>query len=132
MKYGKKNIIFGFFYIIITLGLGLFIVLMIKNDKSFATEPFSFPRVVMRAAHAHGNLESVLNIIIGLIVDRLKVADGLKKTISVLIIFGAIMHSGMLLISAVIPVLGNLAVVGALTLIGVMVLMVYGVIKGIE
>ncbi len=132
MKHGKKNIVFGFIYLIFTLLLGIVISFKLQGDQSFAKEPFAFPRVIMRAAHAHGNLESVLNIIIGLIIDRLKVSDTLKKTISILAIFGAILHSGMLLILPLIPISGKLAPIGAITLVVTMALMAYSVSKGME
>ncbi|MEK6690058.1 MAG: hypothetical protein AABY78_02005 [Nitrospirota bacterium] len=132
MKYGKKNIVFGFGYLIFTLLLGLFLSYKLQSDQPFAKEPFAFPRVIMRAAHAHGNLESILSIIIGLIVDRLRVSDSLKKTISILAIFGAIMHSGMLYIMPVVTFSGNLALIGALSLITTTVLMAYSVSKGLD
>ncbi len=131
MNYGRKNIIFGFCYIIITLLMGLFLAFKL-GDSTWAKEPFAFPRVVMRAAHAHGNLESVLNIIIGLVVDRLSIGNGLKKGISLLMIFGAVMHSGMLLLMPLIPPLAKLSVVGALAIIITMILMAYSTITGLK
>lgn len=132
MKYGKKNVVFGFTYLIFTLLLGIFLSYKLRSDQPFAKEPFAFPRVIMRAAHAHGNLESIINIIIGLIVDRLRVTDTLKKTISLLAIFGAVMHSGMLYIMPVATFSVNLTVIGALTLVATMVLMAYSVTKGLD
>lgn len=132
MKYGRKNLIFAFIYIIFTLTLGVVISFKLQGDPEFAKNGFGFPRVIMRAAHAHGNLESVLNMIIGLLVDRLKVGDGLKKTISVLIIIGAIFHSGMLYIMPAIPVAGNLTIIGAVAIIATMLLMAYSLVKGID
>lgn len=132
MRYGKKNVVFGFGYLIVTLILGIFISFKMQGDQSFAKEPFAFPRVIMRAAHAHGNLESVLNIIIGLIVDRLKISDGLKNIVTLLAIFGAVMHSGMLLILPLIPISGKLAPIGAISLVVTMALMAYSASKGME
>lgn len=132
MKYGKKNMVFGFTYLIFTLLLGIFLSYKLQSDQSFAKDGFAFPRVIMRAAHAHGNLESVLNIIIGLIADRLRVTDTLKKTISFLAIFGAIMHSGMLYIMPVAPFSGKLSIIGALSLIITMALMAYSATKGLD
>lgn len=131
MNHGRKNIVFGFCYLVIMLVLGMFLAFKLK-DTAWAKEPFAFPRVVMRAAHVHGNLESVLNILVGLLVDRISVGDGLKKTISILMIIGAIMHSGMLLLTPALPAISNLAVVGAITLVIAIVLMAYGAIAGIE
>jgi hypothetical protein len=51
--------------------------------------------------HAHGNLESLLNIVVGLLISFLAVKIWLKQLISWLFIVGAVMHSGMLYLSAV-------------------------------
>lgn len=131
MNHGRKNIVFGFCYLVILLILGMFLSIKLK-DPAWAEKPFAFPRVVMRAAHVHGNLESVLNILVGLLVDRIGVGDDLKKTISILMIIGAIMHSGMLLLTPLFPAISNLAVVGAITLVIAIALMAYGAIAGIK
>jgi len=52
-------------------------------------------------AHAHGNLESILNIIAGLVLCFISAAAWLKYLISGLFIVGTIMHSGMLYLSTV-------------------------------
>lgn len=51
--------------------------------------------------HAHGNLESLLNIVVGMIIGSLILASWLKQLISWLFIAGTIMHSGMLYLSNV-------------------------------
>ena len=51
--------------------------------------------------HAHGNLESLLNIVVGLVLGLLTVAGWLKQLISWLFIVGTLMHSGMLYLVAV-------------------------------
>ncbi len=132
MRYGRKNLIFGFVYLVFTLALGVVISFKLKGDPEFAKAGFAFPRVIMRAAHAHGNLESVLNIIVGLIVDRLRVEGNLKQTISVLIIAGALLHSGMLYIMPAIPWASNLTVFGAVAIIAAVILTAYALVRGIE
>lgn len=132
MRYGRKNLVFGFVYLIFTLGLGLAISVKMQADPSFAKEGFGFPRVIMRAAHAHGNLEAILSILVGLIVDRLNVSDSLKRTMSFLVIFGALLHSGVLYVLPLMPFIGKLAVVGAASLIATMALMAYSVSKGVR
>jgi len=52
-------------------------------------------------AHAHGNLESILNILVGLVLCFLSAAKWLKYLISALFIVGAVMHSGMLYLATV-------------------------------
>lgn len=51
--------------------------------------------------HAHGNLESLLNIAVGIVICFLAVQVWLKQLISWLFIVGTVMHSGMLYLSAV-------------------------------
>ena len=51
--------------------------------------------------HAHGNLEALLNIVVGLVINMLVVSVWFKQLISWLFIVGAIMHSGMLYLSNV-------------------------------
>lgn len=51
--------------------------------------------------HAHGNLEALLNIVVGLVISMLAVAVWLKQLVSWLFIIGTIMHSGMLYLSVV-------------------------------
>lgn len=52
-------------------------------------------------AHAHGNLEAVLNIIVGLVLCFISIVKWFKYLISALFIVGTIMHSGMLYLSVV-------------------------------
>lgn len=46
--------------------------------------------------HAHGNLEALLNIAVGLVLGVLTVSQAWKAVISGLFIAGAVLHSGML------------------------------------
>ena len=51
--------------------------------------------------HAHGNLESLLNIAVGLVLGILVIKAWLKHVIAWLFIIGTLMHSGMLYLSTV-------------------------------
>jgi len=57
--------------------------------------------VIKGGPHAHGNLESVLNILVGLVLCFISAAKWLKYLISGLFIVGTIMHSGMMLLARV-------------------------------
>ena len=142
---GKKNIVFGFFYLVLTAALGPVMVNMYvdygvaigekqqhvgrlqalqANEYEENLESLSAQQIakantsgilslnkllnienaidnIKGGAHAHGNLESLLNIVAGLILCHLTVAIWLKQLISWLFITGAIMHSGMLYLSRV-------------------------------
>ena len=142
---GKKNIVFGFIYLVFTAALGPVMVNMYADfgaavaDKQQSVgrlqalkenqfeedlEPLSAEQIaqantdgilglnklintemaidgIKGGPHAHGNLESVLNILAGLLICFLAVATWLKQLISWLFLVGAVMHSGMLYLSTV-------------------------------
>lgn len=123
---GKKNMVFGFFYFILTLGLGIYLVKM-HDAPGALTEA---QKSILRAAHAHGNMESLLNIVIGYLLCRLRLNKGLANIISILLLIGAAFHSGMLYLGG----LGftqafKLAPVGAFSLIITMLLMGAGILS---
>jgi len=142
---GKKNIVFGFLYLVFTASLGPLMVnmyedygkaagekqesvshiqLLQENDFEENLEPLTGDQIsrknthailslnkllyiesnidrIKGGPHAHGNLESLLNIITGIVICFLAVANWLKQLISWLFIVGTIMHSGMLYLSSV-------------------------------
>ncbi len=81
---------------------------------------------VSSAAHAHGNLEGLLNIVAGLVILSLAIPGNYKTLLSVLFIMGAVLHSGMLYLAAVfgqywateLTIVGAIAIVAALLLTG--------------
>lgn len=142
---GKKNIVFGFFYLVLTAALGPLMVDMYQdfgtamvekqtsvgrlqalqeNEFEEDLEPLSAESIaqantagilslnklnnteapidaIKGGAHAHGNLEALLNIVVGAVIAMLTVAVWLKQLVSWLFIVGTIMHSGMLYLSVV-------------------------------
>lgn len=142
---GKKNIVFGFLYLVLTAALGPlmmnmyedFGVAMLEKQGSIGRlqalqenefeedlEALSGEQIakantagilglnklmntelpidsIKGGAHAHGNLEALLNIVVGLVIGMLAVAVWLKQLVSWLFIVGTIMHSGMLYLSTV-------------------------------
>jgi hypothetical protein len=125
---GKKNMVFGFVYFLATLAVGMYLANELSlGDAEFAA---SETRSAIRTAHAHANMESVLNIVIGYLLCRLALAAWLAKTVSVLLIIGALTHSGALLLGSFgMEAALMLAPVGALSLVAVMALMGFGVLK---
>ena len=137
---GKKNIIFGFLYLVITAALGPLMVNMYQdygevtgekqqtvgrlqalkqNNFEEDLETLNVDQIarantdgilsinkllnteasidsIKGGPHAHGNLESLLNIAVGIVLGMLVVANWLQQLISWLFIIGTIMHSGML------------------------------------
>ncbi len=142
---GKKNIFFGFLYLVFTASLGVVMVDMYEdygtamlekqasvgrlqdlkaNDFEEELEPLSAEQVarantdgilalnklrnldmaidsIKGGAHAHGNLESLLNIAVGLVLCFVSISVIFKQLISWLFIIGTLMHSGMLYLSVV-------------------------------
>lgn len=121
---GKKNIVFGFAYFIATLILGIYLAAELKEAGPEAGE--SPLHEILGAAHAHGNLESFLNIVIGYIICQLEASSAILSVVSILLLIGAIFHSGMLYLTGLgVSSAINIAVVGAISLVITMALMVY-------
>ena len=137
---GKKNIVFGFLYLVFTAALGIVMVNMYDDYGSAALEkqsavgrlqqlkqsefeedlePLNARQIaiantdgilamnklantefaidmVKGGPHAHGNLESLLNIVVGIVLCFLAINAHLKQLISWIFILGTILHSGML------------------------------------
>jgi len=167
---GKKNIVFGFLYLVLTASLGPYMVanMLPDVDAALADKQAPVGRLqqlqendfeedldalpadkiamantagilalnkmtntqgplnAMRSAHAHGNLEAVLNILAGLTLGFIAIGRLFKQIISWAFIIGALTHSGMLYLlnfgqtwaSSVLQ-LGPWIVLTALLLIGV-------------
>lgn len=130
---GKKNIVFGFLFLVLTATLGPYMVLnyvgplqQATTEKNSAVAQLEevqggTPDALMAQAqtdailaldkqlkaqqpindikggpHAHGNLEAVLNIAVGLLLGMLVIPALFKEIISWLFIAGTVLHSGML------------------------------------
>ncbi len=140
---GKKNIVFGFLYLVLTASLGIVMVdkyedfgaamlekqaavgrlqQLKENGFEEELEPLSAEQIarantdgilalnklrneelgidtIKGGPHAHGNLESLLNIAAGIALMFIAVARWFKQLISWLFILGAVFHSGMLYLS---------------------------------
>ncbi|MCC7201748.1 MAG: hypothetical protein IT393_03650 [Nitrospirae bacterium] len=128
---GKKNMIFGFAYFITTLLLGMYLAATaMEAGPNMEEDPL---HDLLGTAHAHGNLESFLNIVIGYLLCKLDISSGLAQTVSILLIIGAIFHSGMLYLTGVgVGFAINLAPIGAISLVITMAMMVYVVAVGFK
>lgn len=142
---GKKNIVFGFIYLVFTASLGVVMVNMYENygaavqEKQSSVgrlqqlqtnnfeemlEPLSGEEIakantagilslnklynlqsaidsIKGGPHTHGNLESLLNIVVGLVLGFLSINVIFKQIISWIFIAGALLHSGMLYLGTV-------------------------------
>ncbi len=138
---GKKNVVFGFLYLMITASLGPFMVVNMTPDienaviekqgiigeiQQFEMDDFEkdlepmvaediaktntggllslnkvynaeAPKNMIKAGpHAHGNLEALLNIVVGIALCFIAVSRKFKQAISWTFILGTILHSGTL------------------------------------
>lgn len=128
---GKKNMVFGFSYFITTLLLGLYLAR--KGMTGGKEWHESEQHEMLVTAHVHGNLESVLNILIGYIICQLEVPSGLASIVSILLLIAAIFHSGMLYLTGLgIGPAMYIAPVGAVSLIAGIGMMAYLVAIGLK
>lgn len=138
---GKKNIVFGFLYLVFTAALGPVMIInympavgsaeQTKQEKVGALqqaqannfevdlEKMSAEQIakantdallalsaransqapidaIKGGPHSHGNLEALLNIVVGIVLLFLAAPIWLKQAISWLFIGGAVLHSGLL------------------------------------
>lgn len=138
---GKKNIVFGFVFLLLTASLGPYMVetvlpeigaaaagkqqavgelqLMESNDFEQDLEPMTADAIarantrgilaingylnqlgiagdIKGGPHAHGNLEALLNIVVGILLCFLSVGTLFKQIISWTFILGTLLHSGIL------------------------------------
>ncbi len=142
---GKKNIVFGFLYLVLTASLGPYMVLQLNsveqatnakhealsrleqfsaNNFEENLQPMSADQIakantaallalskqlnaedpidaIKGGPHTHGNLESLLNIAVGVVLSLLVIPALFKQIISWMFIVGAVMHSGMLYLTVV-------------------------------
>ena len=133
---GKYNIVFGFLFLVLTAALGPVMVnnlpaigeaqagkqqvmgaLQLAADSDFENaetlEPMTaaeIARANAAALLAHGNLESLLNIVVGVVLMFLSVGIRFKQVISSVFILGTLLHSGAMYLAVVF----NLAWAGTL------------------
>lgn len=142
---GKKNIVFGFIYLVLTASLGPYMIktmypavseaqqtkqqkvgrLQALAQNNYEEELDVLPAeqlsrantegilalsqlanarapvdVMKGGAHAHGNLEAVLNIVAGLVLCFLAAPVLVKQLLSWIFILGALLHSGVIYLLA--------------------------------
>jgi len=167
---GKKNVVFGFLFLVVTAALGPYMILKyqpgvddaegkkqeplgrLQNLKmnNFEEDLDALPAeaiakantdgilalntlinaeqpidIIKGGPHAHGNLESLLNIAAGLALCFIAVSAVFKQIISWIFIAGALLHSGMLYLIALLqlPIAGTILNTGvgpALILLGLL------------
>jgi hypothetical protein len=134
MRYGRLNIIIGSIVIVLG-GIGGFILggtlEKVVTDGSYA---IPFARIFSRGGHTHGLLFAFYNLIIGLLVDRLRFSDGMKRATSLLAAFALLMSIGLLLrgLDGGGITFAPVGLLGGLLFIVSAVFVLVGAIKGID
>lgn len=118
---GKKNMVFGFFYLLAATVLSLY----------FGGAVSSASNAMLSSAFLQANLDAALNLGGGYLISRLPFVDWLSRTISILLIAGALLHSGMLYVSGLglLPVAAVLMPLGVAIMAGVALFMGIGVLS---
>jgi hypothetical protein len=142
---GKKNVVFGFLYLVLTAALGPYMVIQGEGLERFQDskqqalsglqqleasnfeknlEPLGAEQIaktntrallalndylnaeapidaIKGGPHAHGNLEALLNIALGVVLCFVAAAYWFKQLVSWMFIAGTLLHSGMLYLAVV-------------------------------
>lgn len=116
---GKKNMVFGFVYLLAATVLSLYFGDRVSNGA------------LLSSAFLQANLDAALNLGGGYLISRLPFVDWLSRTISILLIAGALLHSGMLYVSGLglLPVAAVLMPLGVVIMAGVALFMGIGVLS---
>jgi hypothetical protein len=134
MKYGRLNIVIGSIVIIVG-GLGGFVLGMtletVITDGRYA---IPFARIFSRGGHTHGLLFAFYNLIVGLLVDRLRFSDGMKRATSLLAAFALLMSIGLLLrgVDGGGMTFAPVGLLGGLVFIISAVFVLVGALKGVD
>ncbi|MBI1911163.1 MAG: hypothetical protein HYS21_04100 [Deltaproteobacteria bacterium] len=127
---GRKNMAFGFFYLLVTTVTGLYLADSLV-DGITGLSLTGAQRAALASALLQANIDSILNVVAGYFLCRLPFVDWFSKTVSLLMIAGALLHSGVMYMTGfgLNNFVLHLAPVGAFLIISVMLLMGVGVIS---
>lgn len=116
---GKRNMVFGFVYLLAATVLSLYF-----GDRANTASAGA----ILSSAFLHANVDAFLNIAGGYVICRMPFVDWVSRTVSALMIAGALLHSGMLYVSGfgLVPFAAMLMPLGLLMLAGVMLFMGIG------
>ena len=96
MKFGKTNLLVGSIYLFLAACAGMalgatFDAQSIQSGNHLLTEA----RFYMREGHSHGMPMALVNLLVGLTIDKLGLSDTLKKVLSVSAIFTIFLPIGL-------------------------------------
>ncbi len=128
---GKKNIVVGTAYFVLTLGLGMFLMKMLQGqDPLWMDSPV---RKMLAGAHLHGSLEALINILFGYLIYRFGARMPLVSNIASWLLIGGLLHSGSAYLAGIgMTAVKTVAPFGAVSLIAGIVLMLPVLVKGVD
>lgn len=124
---GRKNLAFGWTWLILAMVYGLFMQIKMR-DPNWAGNPFelmnwvnhaavaaySYPRGTWRMGHSHWGILAIVNILYGMLIDRIGMSRLAKQAGSVLCIAGTALFSAGLFGAGFVPSVAILALPGFL------------------
>ncbi len=98
-RYGKANVVTGLWVMAFFMLYGFLLIFMrdfAPGKAQWIAEYASGDHFMSRMTHVHGNLFALLNIVFGMVLLKLKVAEGPAKWASWLALGGLLMPLGIL------------------------------------
>jgi hypothetical protein len=132
MKFGRTNIIVGALMLLAGAIGGL--ALGATFDKYAAKDGYhvlTLTRFYLREGHSHTMPFALMNLIVGLLIDRLALSDRLKRACSWLAVIAFLLPLGLAGkgASGASPDFPPFGILGALAFMGVMVLLALGALR---
>jgi hypothetical protein len=120
----------GIFFILAIIG-GFMLGFTIDPSFSEGFYKTSYVRMLFRGGHTHGMLFALFNLGIGLLLDRLKLTDKLKRTLSTAALITLLLPIGLVLRAFTHPskVFAIFGAIGGVAFIICCILMLMGVMK---
>ncbi|HED31304.1 MAG TPA: hypothetical protein ENN50_06430 [Prosthecochloris aestuarii] len=128
---GKKNMLAGTIYFVLTLGLGMFLMKMMQvQDPLWIESPV---RKLLAGAHLHGSLEALLNVVFGYLICRFGTRTPVLSGLASWLLLGGLLHSGAAYLAGIgIAGAKMVAPLGAVSLITGVLVMVPVLAKGVD
>lgn len=131
---GKKNISFGWVWILVGIILGAVMSLWSFNGPlpSPVGDYSSLPRRLLRLSHIAFIALAIMNILYGYEVDKINMKEKFKKIGSKCMMYGAILMPILLLAAVFLEPLKYLTIIPAILIIISVLIMVFGKYKKIK
>lgn len=129
MQMGRRNIIFGWLWLLMGLLLGAYLQFKVGSSPEWMT---SGRRMFWRTFHTHASMLAIMNIVYGYCLERVNLGSGLKITGGLLAIMGTMLFSGALLLAGIKYELAKLAFPGSWCIIIAIIILILGLTKRVK